>query len=38
LCKAGATLRDVQGQLAILLAWPVASLLVATRFFRWNVR
>ncbi len=34
----GATLRDVQGQLAILLAWPVASLLVATRFFRWNVR
>ncbi len=34
----GATLRDVQGQLAILLAWLVASLLVATRFFRWNAR
>jgi len=34
----GATLRDVQGQIAILLAWLVASLLVATRFFRWNAR
>lgn len=34
----GANLRDLQQQLLILLAWMVASLLIATRFFRWNAR
>lgn len=34
----GAGLCDLGQPLAILLAWMVASLLVATRFFRWNAR
>jgi len=34
----GAGLRDIQQQFLILLAWMLASLLVATRFFRWNAR
>ena len=34
----GAGLRAVQQPIFILLAWMVASLLIATRFFRWNVR
>jgi hypothetical protein len=31
----GASPRDLQQPLLILLAWMAASLLVATRLFRW---
>lgn len=32
----GAGLRELGQPLLILLAWMVASLLIATRFFRWS--
>ncbi len=34
----GVGVQEIQRQYLILLAWLVASLLVAIRFFRWQAR